>query len=184
MLSESIRCIPLHSSCLLVGVPPAGCLRVALFVTERYLWSSRPLTSHFLPALFVLIASCAHVQYHRLPPGIVYQSESPPPPPCPFTFLACPADADSAPLTALSAGSPLAEHQRYQAMEQWAEHSLDSSISRSMSMSAEVRAPPHPRALLPSAAALRGSALLESGRRPGDEEMYGTAQCLQTRGVR
>ena len=52
MLSESIRCIPLHGSCLLVGVPPTGCLRVALFVTERYLWSSRPLTSHFLPALF------------------------------------------------------------------------------------------------------------------------------------
>ena len=32
-------------------------------------WSFRPLTSHFLPALFVLIASCAHVQQHRLPPG-------------------------------------------------------------------------------------------------------------------
>ena len=36
---------------LAVGVTPTGCLRVALFVTERYLWSFRPLTSHFLPAL-------------------------------------------------------------------------------------------------------------------------------------
>ena len=70
MLSESIRCIPLHSPCTLVGVPLTGCLRVALFVTKRYLWSFRPLTSHFLPAPFVLIASCAHVQYHRLPPGL------------------------------------------------------------------------------------------------------------------
>ena len=61
-LARASGCIPLHGSCTLVGVPPAGCLRVALFVTERYLWSFRPLTSHYLPALFVLVASCAHVQ--------------------------------------------------------------------------------------------------------------------------
>ena len=59
-LARASGCVPLHDSCTLVGVPPAGCLRVALFVTERYLWSFRPLTSHYLPAL-VLIASCAHV---------------------------------------------------------------------------------------------------------------------------
>ena len=68
-LARASGCILLHNSCTLVGVPPTGCLRVALFVTERYLWSFRPLTSHFLPALFVVFASCAHVQQHRLPPG-------------------------------------------------------------------------------------------------------------------
>ena len=60
-LARASGCVPLHDSCTLVGVPPAGCLGVALFVTERYRWSFRPLTSHFLPALFVLIASCVHV---------------------------------------------------------------------------------------------------------------------------
>ena len=63
--------------CLPDGMPPVlgpavrsqrefgACLRGGgggLFVTERCIWSFRPLTSHFLPALFVLIASCAHVQ--------------------------------------------------------------------------------------------------------------------------
>ena len=61
-LARASGCVPLHGSCALVGVPPAGCLGVALFVTERYLWSFRPLTNHYLPALFVLIASCAHLQ--------------------------------------------------------------------------------------------------------------------------
>ena len=42
---------------------------LALFVTERYLWSFRPLTSHFLP---VLIASCVHVQQLRLPPAGIH----------------------------------------------------------------------------------------------------------------
>ena len=57
-LARASGCIPLHCSCTLVGVPPAGCLRppagclrAALFVTERYLWSFRPLTSRFLSAL-------------------------------------------------------------------------------------------------------------------------------------
>ena len=61
-LARASDCVPLHGSCTLVGVPPTGCLRVALFVAERYLWSFRPLTSHYLPVLFVLIASCVHVQ--------------------------------------------------------------------------------------------------------------------------
>ena len=55
-------CVPLEGCCRLVGVLSAGCLRIAFFVTERCLWSSWPLASHFLPVLFVLITSCVHVQ--------------------------------------------------------------------------------------------------------------------------
>jgi len=60
--ARATRCGPLQGRCQLVGAPPAGCVRVASFVTERYLWSSRPLTGHFPSALFVLFAACAHVQ--------------------------------------------------------------------------------------------------------------------------
>ena len=58
-LARAASCVPLQGCCLLVGVPPTGCLRVALFVTERYLWSFRPLTSHFLPALCACHLLCA-----------------------------------------------------------------------------------------------------------------------------
>ena len=44
-LARAAGCVPLQGCCLLVSVPPAGCLRVALFVTERYRWSFRPLRS-------------------------------------------------------------------------------------------------------------------------------------------
>ena len=45
---------------LLVACPLAPlCL---ILVTERYLWSFRPLTSQFSFCVFVLAASCAHVQ--------------------------------------------------------------------------------------------------------------------------
>ena len=58
-LARASGCIPLQGCCLLVGVQPTGCLRVALFVTERYLWSFTPLTSHFLPALCADCPLCA-----------------------------------------------------------------------------------------------------------------------------
>ena len=50
-LARAAGCVPLQGCCLLVPVPPAGCPRVALFVTETYVWSSMPLPSHLLPAL-------------------------------------------------------------------------------------------------------------------------------------
>ena len=50
-----------YMCCLHVFLWWGGVLSVYFFF-ERYLWSFRPLTRHFLPALFVLIASCAHVQ--------------------------------------------------------------------------------------------------------------------------
>ena len=46
-LARASGCVPLQDCCTLVGVLPTGHLRVAFFVTYRYLWSSRPLTSHF-----------------------------------------------------------------------------------------------------------------------------------------
>ena len=54
---STYRCDPLLR--VLVACPLAP-LCLAL-VTERYLWSVRPLTSRFSFCVFVLAASCAHV---------------------------------------------------------------------------------------------------------------------------
>ena len=58
-LARAACCAPLQSCCFLVGVLPTGHLCVPLFVTERYLWSFRPLTSHFLPVLCADHLLCA-----------------------------------------------------------------------------------------------------------------------------
>ena len=46
-LATATQCVLLQGCCELVGVQPTGCLRVALLVRERSLWSFTPLTSHF-----------------------------------------------------------------------------------------------------------------------------------------
>ena len=62
-LARADGCVPLQGCCQLVDVLPTCCLRVAFFVTERYLWPSRPLSlrSHFFPCFCADRLLCAPV---------------------------------------------------------------------------------------------------------------------------